>query len=108
MSSKTYRNSSLAVSTLRRDRVFWLAALQTGVFGIFMGGFGPALPLLQEEQGASAAVAGLHGTALGLASIVAGTFNARIVHQFGRMKSVWLGLAIFNFGALGFVLLPNA
>jgi MFS family permease len=78
------------------------------VFGIFMGGFGPALPLLQEEQGTSAAVAGLHGTALGLASIVAGTFNARIVHKFGRMKSVWLGLAIFNFGALGFVLLPNA
>ena len=92
----------------RRDKVFWLAALQTGVFGIFMGGFGPALPLLQNEQGTSAAIAGLHGTALGVASIVAGALNARIVHRFGRMKSVWLGLGIFNTGALGFVLLPNA
>ena len=72
-----------------------------------MGGFSPALPLLQEQQGTSAAVAGLHGTALGAASIVAGTLNARIVHRFGRMNSVWLGLAIFNAGALGFVLLPN-
>ena len=73
-----------------------------------MGGFGPALPLLQDQQGTSAAVAGLHGTAIGAASIVAGTLNARIVHRFGRMKSVWLGLSIFNFGALGFVIFPHA
>lgn len=73
-----------------------------------MGGFGPALPLLQQEQGTSAAVAGLHGTALGIASIIAGSLNARIVHRFGRMNSVWLGLTIFNSGALGFVLLPHA
>jgi len=63
---------------------------------------------LQDQQGTSSAVAGLHGTALGLASIVAGILNARIVHRFGRMKSVWLGLGIFNTGALGFVLLPDA
>ena len=98
----------MSVTTYRRDQVFWLAALQTGVFGIFMGGFGPALPLLQDQQGTSAAVAGLHGTAIGAASIVAGTLNARIVHRFGRMKSVWLGLSIFNFGALGFVIFPHA
>ncbi|MFM8606644.1 MAG: MFS transporter [Hyphomicrobiales bacterium] len=95
-------------STYRRNKVFWLAALQTGCFGLFMGGFGPALPLLQQQQGTSAAVAGLHGTALGFASIIAGSLNARIVHRFGRMNSVWLGLAIFDAGALGFVLLPYA
>lgn len=95
-------------STYRRNKVFWLASLQTAAFGLFMGGFGPALPLLQQEQGTSAAVAGLHGTALGLASIIAGALNARIVHRFGRMNSVWLGLSIFNVGALGFVLLPYA
>ena len=73
-----------------------------------MGGFGPALPLLQELQGTSAAVAGLHGTAIGAASMVAGMLNARIVHRFGRMKSIWLGLSIFNVGAIGFVLFPHA
>lgn len=73
-----------------------------------MGGFGPALPLLQADQGTTAAVAGLHGTALGIASIIAGYLNAPVAHRFGRHKSTWLGLAIFNFGAMAFVVLPYA
>lgn len=98
----------MTTTTYKRDKVFWLAALQTGAFGIFMGGFGPALPLLQAAQGTSAAVAGLHGTALGIASIVAGAFNAHIVHRFGRITTVWIGLITFDIGALGFVIFPNA
>ena len=73
-----------------------------------MGGFGPALPLLQEDQGTSGAVAGLHGTALGLASIIAGALNARVAHKFGRYQSIWIGLIVFNIGALAFVALPEA
>ena len=69
-----------------------------------MGGFGPALPLLQAAQGTSAAIAGLHGTAIGCASIIAGAFNAHIVHRFGRSTTIWIGLLIFNIGALGFVI----
>ena len=95
-------------SAYKRDKVFWLVALQTGVFGVFMGGFGPALPLLQEDQGTSGAVAGLHGTALGLASIIAGALNARVAHKFGRYQSIWIGLIVFNIGALAFVALPEA
>jgi MFS family permease len=97
----------LTTTAYKRDKVFWLAALQTAAFGIFMGGFGPALPLLQEAQGTSAAVAGLHGTAIGCASIVAGAFNAHIVHRYGRSTTVWIGLIIFNIGALGFVIFPS-
>lgn len=92
----------------KRDKVFWLAALQTGVFGIFMGGFGPALPLLQADQGTSATVAGLHGTAMGISSIIAGSINARVAHRFGRPRSVWLGLIVFNIGAMSFIALPKA
>jgi len=98
----------LSGQTYKRDQVFWLAALQTGVFGIFMGGFGPALPLLQADQGTSAAVAGLHGTAMGISSIIAGSINARVAHKFGRPQSVWLGLIIFNIGAMSFIVLPKA
>jgi predicted MFS family arabinose efflux permease len=98
----------LSGQTYKRDQVFWLAALQTGVFGIFMGGFGPALPLLQADQGTSAAVAGLHGTAMGISSIIAGSINARVAHRFGRPQSVWLGLIIFNIGAMSFIVLPKA
>ncbi|MEY3331095.1 MAG: hypothetical protein RL202_361, partial [Actinomycetota bacterium] len=92
----------------KRDNVFWLVALQTGVFGIFMGGFGPAIPLLQADQGTSGAIAGLHGTALGVASIIAGYLNAPFAHRFGRYKSIWLGLTIFNIGAMAFIVLPYA
>jgi predicted MFS family arabinose efflux permease len=91
-----------------RDKLFWLVALQTGVFGIFMGGFGPALPLLQADQGTSGAVAGLHGTALGIASIIAGYLNAPVAHKFGRYKSIWIGLTVFNIGAMAFIVLPYA
>jgi MFS family permease len=72
-----------------------------------MGGFGPALPLLQSNQGTSAAVAGLHGTALGVASIIAGYLNAPLVHRFGRYRTSWIGLLIFNIGGLGFVIFPD-
>lgn len=84
-----------------------MVALQTGAFGIFMGGFGPALPLLQADQGTSGAIAGLHGTALGIASIIAGYLNAPLAHKFGRYKSIWLGLIIFNMGAMSFIALPE-
>jgi predicted MFS family arabinose efflux permease len=97
----------LTATHYKRDRVFWLIALQTGVFGIFMGGFGPAIPLLQSDQGTSAAVAGLHGTALGIAAIIAGYINAPLVHHFGRYKSLWIGSAIFNIGAFSFVIFPS-
>ena len=73
-----------------------------------MGGFGPALPLLRDLQGTSAAVAGLHGTALGIASIVAGQLNAPLVHRFGRYRSSWIGLFTMCLGVLAFVSLPEA
>ena len=72
-----------------------------------MGGFSPALPLLQSDQGTSAAIAGLHGTALGIASIIAGFLNAPLVHRFGRYRTSWIGLSIFNLGALCFIISPG-
>jgi len=72
-----------------------------------MGGFGPAIPLLQADQGTTGAIAGLHGTALGLASLVAGALNSRVVHRFGRYRSAWLGISIFLFGAFFFVTLST-
>ena len=71
----------------KHDATFWSVALQSAVVGFFMGGFGPAQPLLQSDQGTSGTIAGLHGTSLGLASILAGLLNARVVHKFGRFKT---------------------
>ncbi len=91
--------------TIQRDRFFWTVALQTFVVNFFLGGFGPAQPLLRADQGTSLAVAGLHGTAMGIASILCGFSIPRLVHRFGRAETGWIGLVIFSFGllALAFV-----
>lgn len=72
-----------------------------------MGGFGPSQPLLQQAQGTSGAVAGLHGTALGVSSLIAGLINSRLVHRFGRVGTSWLGMVIFFIGGLTYALAPS-
>jgi MFS family permease len=86
--------------TLVRDRYFWTIALQTLVVNFFLGGFGPAQPLLRADQGTSLTIAGLHGTAMGLASILAGFINPWLSHKFGRANAGWIGMVIFIGGLI--------
>jgi MFS family permease len=88
---------------IKRDKFFWTIALQTVVVNFFLGSFGPSQPLLRADQGTSLTIAGLHGTALGLASIIAGLANPHLAHRFGRAKTGWIGLGIFSTGLVGFV-----
>jgi MFS family permease len=83
---------------LQRDRFFWTIALQTVAVNFFLGGFGPAQPLLRADQHTSLTIAGLHGTAMGIASILAGLSNPWFSHKFGRANAGWIGLVIFVFG----------
>lgn len=92
--------------TLKRDRVFWAIALQVAIVNFYLGGFGPAQPLLRAQQHTSLTVAGLHGTAMGIASILAGLLSPKLTHRFGRATTSWLGLAIFSIGILMFVFSP--
>jgi len=92
---------------IKRDRYFWTVALQTVCVNIFLGSFGPSQPLLRADQGTSLTVAGLHGTALGIASILAGSFNSRLAHRFGRSNSTWIGIAIFCIGLIAIVASPT-
>lgn len=89
-----------------RDRYFWVIATQTAIVNFYLGGFGPAQSLLRADQGTSLTVAGLHGTAMGIASIVAGYANPHIAHRFGRTRAGWIGLTIFSLGLTSFVLSP--
>jgi predicted MFS family arabinose efflux permease len=89
-----------------RDRFFWVVAVQTAVVNFYLGGFGPAQSLLRADQGTSLTIAGLHGTAMGIASIFAGWANPRIAHRFGRSKASWIGLSIFVTGLTLFVISP--
>ena len=92
--------------TLKLDRVFWVIAFQVAIVNFYVGGFGPAQPLLRAQQHTSLTVAGLHGTAMGIASILAGFLSPKLVHRFGRATTSWLGLSIFSVGVLIFVLSP--
>ena len=92
--------------SFQRDRFFWVVAVQTAIVNFYLGGFGPAQSLLREDQGTSLTIAGLHGTAMGVASIFAGWANPRIAHRFGRSKSSWIGLSIFSAGLTLFVISP--
>jgi len=91
---------------LRRDRVFWAVALQVAIVNFYLGGFGPAQPLLRSQQHTSLTIASLHGTAMGVAAILAGFANPRLIHRFGRPATSWLGLVLFSIGVLMFVVSP--
>ena len=89
--------------TFKRNGQFWLLALQIATVNFFTGGFGPSQALLREDQGTSLGIAGLHGTALGVAAIVSGGLNSKLVHRYGRSNTTWLGLSIFSIGITVFV-----
>jgi predicted MFS family arabinose efflux permease len=89
--------------TFTRDKTFWTIALQVTILNFYLGGFGPAQPLLRADQGTSLTIAGLHGTSMGIAAICAGLSNSRWVHYFGREKTSWIGMWLFCTGVLMFV-----
>jgi predicted MFS family arabinose efflux permease len=89
-----------------RDRFFWVVAVQTAIVNFYLGGFGPAQSLLRADQGTSLTIAGLHGTAMGVASIFAGWANPRIAHKYGHNRAGWIGLTIFITGLILFVISP--
>ena len=92
--------------TFQRNGQFWLLALQVATVNFFTGGFGPSQALLREDQGTSLGIAGLHGTALGVAAIIAGGFNSNLVHRYGRSNTTWIGLTVFSIGIIFFVFAP--
>ena len=90
----------------QRDRTFWTIAFQAAIVNFYLGGFGPAQPLLREEQNTSLTIAGLHGTSLGIAAILAGFAGPRLVHNFGRARTSWIGIGIFGLGVTMFIFSP--
>lgn len=77
---------------MTRDRLTWLIYAQMAVYGYFVYGFGPSVPLLRDDQGVSRAVSGLHGTALAVGAVIAGLTSAGLVARFGRGPVLRVGL----------------
>ncbi len=95
------------MSKIKLDAYFWTVCGQVTILNFFLGGFGPAQPLLREEQNTSLTVAGLHGTAMGIAAIISSFIQSGLVHKLGRKNTSWLGLAIFTFALPLFALGTN-
>ncbi|MGN9807943.1 MFS transporter [Micromonospora sp. BQ11] len=87
---------------LTRDRTTWLAYAQLGLWGFFLYGFGPVVPLLRDEQGTSAAVAGLHSTGIAVGSLLGGALFAPLARRVGRGAAIWTGLAGVAAGVTAF------
>ena len=63
----------------------------------FVYGFGASLALLRDDQGTSAWLGGLHGTALAAGGIVGALLTPRLNHRFGRgpvMRGSAIGCAL--------------
>lgn len=86
--------------TLTRDRPTWLIYLQLATFATYIYGLSAALPLLRIEQQTSNTVAGLHGTAMALGTIMAGLSLRAFTRRFGSRATTWIGLAGVNTGLL--------
>ncbi|MDG4822828.1 MFS transporter [Asanoa sp. WMMD1127] len=78
---------------LVHDRITLLLYAQLGVWGFFLYGFGPVVPLLRDEQGVSAALASLHGTGLAAGILIAGFIFSPVSRRIGRGATIWTGLA---------------
>lgn len=85
---------------LVHDRITWLIYAQLGVWGYFLYGFGPVVPLLRDEQGTTAAVAGLHSTGIAVGSLLGGFLFPRVSRRYGRGTTIWFGSAGVAAGVL--------
>lgn len=82
-----------------RDRLTLLVYGQLGLWGYFLFGFGPVVPILRDELSISNAVAGLHATMISTGSIIAATLYPRLARTLGRGLTARVGLAGLAAGA---------
>lgn len=91
---------------LVRTRLTWLTYAQLGVFGFFLYGFGPSVPLQRDDLHISSAIGGLHGTALATGSTLGGILYARVTARIGRAATLRAGLLGLAAGATIYCLVP--
>ncbi|NJC63472.1 MFS transporter [Planosporangium flavigriseum] len=86
---------------LARDRLTWLTYAHIAIWGYFLYGFSPVVPLLRDEQHTSRTVASLHGTAFAVGGVLSGLLLPSLIRRFGRARVIWGGLAGVALSAVG-------
>ncbi len=82
-----------------RDQLTRAAYATFAFWGWFLYGFGPAVPLLRDEQGTSRAVAGLHGTAIAVGTIISAAVSVPLVRRFQR-RGTLIGATVVAAGGI--------
>ena len=90
------------VPRLNRDRVTLLIYAQLGLWGFYIYGLGPVVPLLRDEQGTSTAVASLHSTGVAVGTLLGGFIFPKLARRFGRARLSWMSAAGIAAGVLVF------
>lgn len=85
---------------MQRDRLTWLVYGHLGLWGYFLFGFGPVIPLLRDDLEISNTVAGLHASMIAAGSITASLLYPRLADSLGRQRVALLGTAGLATGAL--------
>lgn len=78
--------------TGHRDRLTLLVYCQLGLWGYFLFGFGPVVPILRDELDISNTVAGLHATMISAGSVTASSLYPRLARSLGRGRTARLAM----------------
>ncbi len=81
-----------SVPRVVRDSVTWLTYGQLAIYAYFLYTFSPAIALLRDEQHVSSGVAGLHGMAMAVGSLISGSLFPVFARRIGRGRATWVGL----------------
>ncbi len=90
-----------------RDQLTRAAYASFAFWGWFLYAFGPAVPLIRDEQGTSRAVAGLHGTALALGVVLSAAVSVPLVRRFRRRGTLIGSTALAALGITVLVVGPD-
>ena len=90
-----------------RDRMTITLYGSYAVWGWFLYSFNPSVPLLAADQGISAALAGLHGTAMAAGGLGAAFLAPRAVLAWGRRRAIVASCGAVVVGVTGLVAGPS-
>ena len=86
------RTASRPAAGLLRDKTTWIRYGQLGAVAFLIDGYAPTVSLLAQDLGLSRAQASLHGGAVGVGILLAGSLSAKLAGFLGRNAVTWLGL----------------
>jgi MFS family permease len=87
----------------RRDRLTLTLDGSFVTWGWFLYAFTPIVPQIADEQGISFGLAGLHGTAMAVGSVVSGSITPTLAGRFGRRVQHLVGTVLIVVGVVALI-----